>query len=383
MLNPQTFIRSNLLRMRDARRKVTWFLCWLWHASYRVCLRLTEDQLLECGMTRWELFWQFIWLGLRYRITPGDCLRYRLYKKANHKAASWLILDQHLPHFHHDSNRNSPGYHASIALLADKYQFSQALKSIDIPTVQSECLTTQVLRSDRTLLFQKRSVFCIPNLGSQGKDAFLLQYDLDLDTYAIYPIHGESLSERRDIDNFLDRVWSRNRHFLVQPFLQDHPALQTEYSQHTSTTVRVITGRISPTESPQLLYLQLEIPNLKKDTPKQKQYQFYTLVPLHWQTLEIDPIFQAKHPEITANLTLSLPPLKEMLQTSIENCLRAHEALLPLKSVSFDVILTPQGPVIIEANFNWSITLLYFVILTDSLVMVDEHPATQWLRGYF
>ncbi|HBM17345.1 MAG TPA: hypothetical protein DD381_13540, partial [Lentisphaeria bacterium] len=47
------------------------------------------------------------------------------------------------------------------------------------------------------------------------------------------------------------------------------------------------------------------------------------------------------------------------ISQSLDLCVYAHSKLIALKSVAFDLFITNEGPLIIEANFNWDIEMLY------------------------
>ena len=78
---------------------------------------------------------------------------------------------------------------------------------------------------------------------------------------------------------------------MIQDFIEDHPEIQAISQQEPTTTIRIITETSDdkPNTAPQLLYLQLELPNEKKER------QFYTILPLDLNSLDVDPVFQSKN----------------------------------------------------------------------------------------
>ncbi len=351
-----------------------------WRSSYRFSRVSTVKQLEQYGLTRLQLFGELLRFGLLYSIAPHQYARHQLYRPDIKKCLFHFIYDHQLPYFHHYLHRHVSGYRASVALIADKHRFAQTLQKKGIPTVQSQIFDTCELKNDMTLLFQQKTIFCKPNQGSQSKDAFLLRYYELEDRYRLEPIHGEYLHERHDIERYLTYTLARHKQLILQPFVQDHDELKSELSNRAMTTVRIITAWQETSASPVVLYLQLEIPSLRKTTARQKEKQFYTILPLHWETLDVDPVFQKKFPEIKDNMRFIPGTLKNMLREIQSHCIKAHQSLLNLKSVAFDVCLSQQGPVILEANFNWSITLLYQVIDCDPLAVDNVHPAAMWLK---
>ena len=129
-------------------------------------------------------------------------------------------------------------------------------------------------------------------------------------------------------------------------------------SQHSidTTTMRIITASIEKSNMvPQAIYAQLEIPLLENNNKR----QFYNILPLDIDTLDINlkymPEFKekSKFENIKLNATI-----KDDIKTAIQKCLNTHQNL-KLRAIAFDIILSPKGPIIIEANYNWDISLLY------------------------
>jgi hypothetical protein len=359
-----------------------WYGLGVWRTSYRFSKRITPQQLNEYGLTRQTLFKELLCYGLLYSLTPYQYVWHQLYKNSQKNRALHFLYDHQLPHIHHHIHRALRDYEHAVALIGNKHQFTKSLQQLGVPSVRSTLYDTCELKKDRSPLFQRRRVFCKPNEGSQSQDAFLLLFDRVHDQYSLKPIHGPILQKRHDIDRYLDRVFERHKHVILQPFVQDHDALKSLNLQRdlATTTVRIITGKHESCTKPVVLYLQLEIPKVKKIYNDQCVRQLYTILPLHWETLAIDPTFQAKYPSLLEDIPFISDVLKKMLRESQMYCIKAHEHLLNLKGVAFDVILSQQGPVVLEANFNWSIASLYQVI-TDELLEKSNHPVAQWLRN--
>lgn len=360
-----------------------WYGFWVWRTSYQFSKVVAQEQLDKYGLTRQKLFRELIRYGWFYSLTPSQYMRHQLYKESQKKLVFHFIYDHQLLHFHHHIHQDTPGYLSAVELIADKHRFSMKLRQLGIPTVMSELFLTSSLKKDPSPLFQKKDVFCKPNQGSQGDDAFLLRYDAINNRYSLEPIHGNILYKHDDIDHYLKRIFSCHKKIITQPFVPDHDELKVTFSTNITTTVRIITGRHKPNMPPVVLYLQLEIAKTKKTIGKKKMKQFYTILPLNWKTLDIDTVFQEKYPDLLEEIQPISETLKKLLRDSQKYCIEAHQRMLPLKSVAFDVCLTPAGPVILEANFNWSMTLLYQVIAGDPLTKTHSHPAAEWLRHMF
>lgn len=136
----------------------------------------------------------------------------------------------------------------------------------------------------------------------------------------------------------------------------------------------------NPLAAPTALHLQLEIPAQKIIKTNAHPQQYYTIIPLDPHHLDVDPLYiqnQSK-PQFTSANPVS-ETLKILLRKAIADCIIAHHQLLHLRSVAFDLIITEEGPVIIEANYNWGADMLYNVIHNDAAK--SPHFAQRWLES--
>ena len=360
-----------------------WISYCIWRKSYKGCKATTNEQLQRLNLTRFALFREFVKFGILYSLKPAQYIEHQLYKKENQRVLFHFVYDHQSKHFHNYVNVHFLGSQTDRALIANKHAFSCALKKINIPTVSSMYYDTWTLIQCPHLLFHEKTIFCKPNGSSRSHDCFLLSYEKENNSYQLEPIHGELICDFRKIEHYLKQAFSRHAHFLIQPFIQAHESLKIFSSNNATPVVRIITGKMTLTSKPILLYLQFEIPKIKINRGKKEKQQYYKILPLHWESLDIDPIFKEKYPWIQEDYPPISDILKDMLRTSITYCIEAHYRLLNLRSVAFDVILSPDGPMLLEANFNWAITLLYPVIALDPLAMDNPHPAAHWLKSLF
>lgn len=347
-----------------------WISMTAWKLSYQATLKHHD----KTEQSKRSLFFCLLKFALQHNIAPRYYFKYEFDKPHNKKQALNYIYNTELPYFHDYTNRNFPQYKQAAKLMGDKHAFAEALIMLGLPAVQGKIYKTQELRNNPSILYAKKTLFCKPNRGSQSCDAFAMVYHETTELYHIKPITAPDIYDKQAIDGYLHQVFQRHDMLLLQDFIEDHPEIQALSQQEPATTVRIITEKshAKPTAATQLLYLQLEIPQ-----EKQAQ-QFYTLLPLDINTLDVDLVFQTKnknafntsYPEIS-------DALKHELKQSITICLQAHQNLLPVRSASFDVSLSNNGPVILEANYNWSVELLYHVIDINKPAL---HPAAHWLE---
>ncbi len=346
-----------------------WISIQAWISSYKATLKHYNT----INQPKHVLFLSLLKLSLIHHIAPRYYFKYELYKPYNKKHAFNYFYNAELPYFHDYANKHFAHYKKAQALISNKQRFAEALHAQKIPCVLGEVYDTEALKKDPSILLSQKTIFCKPLNGSQSIDAFLIDYDENALSHYIKPIKTPDIYNTNKVHTYLKEVFSRHRALLTQPFIEDSPEMQALSGQATCTTVRIITTK-SLEKTPTLLYLQLEIPHTKITT------QTYFIYPLALDTLDIDPVFKTinkAHHQNKSYPAIS-DTLKKALKKAILYCIKAHATLLSLSSVSFDVILSKNGPVILEANYNWPIEALYQSI---DITSPNKHPIKDWLNN--
>jgi len=356
---------------------IYWLSFTVWLSSYKASRSKAAEKLKsQENLTSITVFKNLLKLGVFHGIAPRYYFKYELNKPQNKKRAFTYFYNAQLPYFHDHTNQNFPNYKQAARLMGDKQAFALALDKLGIPAVQGQVCTTQYLHTNSSVLYAKKTLFCKPNRGSRSCDAFLMVYDAKTATYHIKPITQPDIHDAKAISTYLKQVFSRHDTLLVQDFIEDHPEVKTISQQEPTTTVRIITEKSDdqPETLPKLLYLQLELPKEKQEQ------QFYNLLPLFLDSLDVDSVFKSKNKNTVPKEPYPVisNALKKELKQSIAICIQAHAKLLAVRSVSFDVIISSTGPMILEANYNWSIELLYHVIDVNKPA---SHPAAHWLES--
>ena len=362
------------------------YFCWL--SSYRVTKKTTSEQLAEYYLKhKYQLFWNLIKLGLYNFISPYAYVKNKLYQPKFKQNALAFFYANELPFFHDFSNRKFVDFKKSRILISNKYQFALALQKINIPTVSSESFLVSEVISNLSILFQRKSIFCKPNSGSRSIGVFFLDYDMSHNTYQLIPVKEHKIIEQKEIKNYLQTQYKPSQLLLVQPFIKDHTEVKKLSKHSASTTLRVITAKMAPNSQsvPNLIYLQLEIPltkqlqsqNKMNQSSKNNGLQFYQILPLDVNSFAIDEYF-IKNQLDNKNLPNIPNVLKLEIRKAVDYCVQSHHKLLRLNSVSFDLILSSTEPIIIEANYNWNIEMLYQVTKPGENI---NHPAAKWLNA--
>ena len=348
-----------------------WLSYGVWWNSFKCIKKITDEKLTEYNITRWHVWCDLIRLGCLHALSPYQYFQHKLYQKTQQALMFHFIYDHQQVHFHRYINNQCINHQVSMRLISDKYQFEQALRKISIPTVPSQYVDTKALKQDISLFFQRKTIFCKPNASSQSQDAFLLKYESQQNQYILQAIKGQLLDDYQTICNYLKGAIARHAGFLIQPFIMDHEQIKT--NPMMTTTVRIITAKMLPTSKPVVIYLKFEIPSADHT---------YKPMPLHWELLDLDPNYQKKYPLYAEQREIT-PEIKDLLRLSQCYCIDAHDKLLDLRSVAFDIILSQEGPCILEANYNWHLAVLYQVLPDNPLHIDNKHPAAQWLRQLF
>ena len=387
MILHRTLFFLSIKKPRDLLVNLIGFIRWMtyyaWKTCYSACKTRTPEQLAQYGLSRHALFWSLLKQSLLHMITPQQYFKYHFYTEKQRSLRFHYVYMHQLPYFHDLSNQHFKPFQQAQRLMGNKDQFAAALEKIGIPVVRGDCYNATELTNNMAVFFQKKPIFCKPNVGSHSQDAFLIAYDETQDAYQLDPIQGAMIPTRPEIERYILSALSRNKQMLIQPFLTDHDAIKALNPSRASTTVRIITAKLNAdaSEPPVLLYLQLEIPLEKKDAKHAPLHQYYTILPLDRTTLDIDRVFQKKYPHAKHQDVMISDLLKAQLNTGIAHCIHAHHQLLDVRSVAFDIILSDQGAVIVEANYNWSVEMLYSVIEGDPLT--SSHMAAIWLQSMF
>lgn len=367
--NPRFFL-INLLGL------VRWIFFNAWVQIFRSCQNKSPEQLHEYNLTRFSLFLKLLKLALIHMIPPHYFFKNKLYLKKN--SALDFFYKQELPSFHYYCNQSNSETNTSLRLIENKYYFSRVLQQIGIPSALGELYCVSDLQINSTLLFRKKTLFCKPNSSAQSKDAFRLEYEPISDSYVVYTALGQQFSGN-EINIYLAEVFKRNKDLLIQDFIADHQELRRFSAGKNASTLRIITHKTSM--STQVLYLQLEVDEKLDVNSFGISQQFYTILPLNVDSLEIDVHFKKNYSKIIDhNISIEL---KEMIKKALFNCTLVHQQLINLKTVAFDVIISQQGPVILEANFNWNIEILYLIMNLNTPLIQSSHPAMQWIRSIF
>ncbi|APA83025.1 hypothetical protein [Francisella tularensis] len=348
-----------------------WIGYYAWISCYKTATKTTTEQLNQAACkNRFFLFLKLLKLSLANFITPIYYFRYKLY---HHNPFEFFYSKENSP-LHIYSDRNINNSKNDARLISDKYAFLQFLEKQNIQINHSNKTSINQILAHPEIIFKKQKIFCKPNIANRSTGALCLNYN-NSEYQLITLVDKKIVTGKSAILKFLETYYAKNQQILIERFFEDDNYIK-DLSRHPTdtTTMRIITASIQTTKlEPQAIYAQLEIPRLENNNKQ----QFYNILPLNINTLDIDLTNISELDYKVKFENIKFPEtLKQKIKAAINKCIKAHEQL-NIRAIAFDVILSPNDAVIIEANYNWDIEILYRAFGHNN----KDHIAKLWLEN--
>lgn len=297
-----------------------------------------------------------------YGFIPYQYFKHQLYDSEFHGDVKNFIPPELV---HRYRNKINPREH--WADVVNKTKFSAIMRAAGLPVVQDLFLVDRVLGIvdlDRNAITYSKfidslqkdgfeAVFIKPESGGQGKGAHRCEV-----SSAGLIIDGVVLSE----PVFTESLFSHNTYprYVVQPVIQQHPILQGLNSSSVNT-VRIdtlILGEVVHHNS-----AMLRVGRGTSCTDNFHDGGFAVGIDLDSgcvgtfgnQAAGFGKSRVKSHPVSGVLFSSVTVPFWEELKVATK---RAALALLPLRSLGWDVAVTSQGPLIVEANQDYGISSL-------------------------
>lgn len=349
-----------------------WICYFAWISCYRTAKKSTDEQLNQAACkNRFSLFVKLLKLSLANFIAPHYYFKYKLYR---YNPFEFFYSKENSP-LHIYSDRNIDNSKNHIRLISDKYAFLQFLEKQNIQVNYSNKTNVNQILANPEIIFKNQKIFCKPNIANRSIGALCISYN-NSKYELITLIDKKIITGKSQILKFLESYYAKNQEILVETFFEDDNYIKN-LSQHPTdtTTMRIITASIEASEPiiPQVIYAQLEIPILENNNKQ----QFYNILPLNINTLDIDLTNISEFKDKAKFKNLQIPEtLKEKIKIAINKCIKTHERL-NIRAIAFDIIISPSDVVIIEANYNWDIEILYQAFGHNN----KDHIAKLWLEN--
>ena len=326
---------------------VLWYGFNLWRTLF-ISMGKPADKLeRESGIPRARQFRDLLYLGVVCGISPGSYYHLCLY---SYDRSRWLnfVYPQEVLEWHRNFSFPPAKQSASEgrSLLADKYRLARNLEQLGLqPSAADRLVFRRTLLEPESILVGK-SLFLKPNIGSAMRGCLSLCYDASSDDYELVgkEIH---IRDSREIISFLQRAVN-HEDYLVQDLLCNHPTLSEVCEVEDLVTIRAVSGMTR--ESAELLIAILEVPR--------DDGSGWWLVNIDCESGELVGSAVAQLPgwelygsSIRPIVGKKLPCWTETLQLVAA----AHGSVPGLRTVGWDLAITPDGPMIIEGNSTWGV----------------------------
>lgn len=343
-----------------------WLRWQAWHAlpaCWRGLRRLGPAVEAEEGIPRRTQGWRLLRLALLWCIPPSDGYRFRLYRDP--RQALDFIYDTETHSYHAWRSQGLGLSPASRHLLQDKAHFAAMLNDQGISVVPALARGVRTSNDMAPLLEGLRGagrVFCKENSGNQGRGAFTAW------TTAA-GLEGRAFTGQPLVDTqAVSTAWRellKCDDALVQPCLENHPALAPLAYNEDAITVRFISQwqEEGPGRAPErlsCLHAVLEVPAGRGAAG----HIYYAILPIRAETGELGgPIrpmaLEPAMREAIAKVSLraaSIPALPGWGSLA-EGSFRAHRLFPDVRAIAWDWVLTPAGPVLLEGNVGWGLAV--------------------------
>jgi hypothetical protein len=144
----------------------------------------------------------------------------------------------------------------------------------------------------------------------------------------------------------------KKQQYILQPLLENHPALVEQFGVSKLITIRLITQHTE--QSVKVISAILEVPHFRC---------FNVITPFYIE-LEFGEVLTKNELRYNAHAQ-SVLPVKECKGGFILPCWsqvldiasRAHAELADIQTLGWDFAITADGPKLIEGNINWGVSV--------------------------
>jgi hypothetical protein len=282
-----------------------------------------------------------LWASIRYNILPSEYYEYRLWQPDRKKNIDNYLYDNEAFRLYKILNRPP-----RINPLVDKLAFYNLCKAHGIPTpeVLAVFAPTCKLMDFRSGLSPQHDLFVKRCTGQGGRGAERFRWNR-----AFFKSNrGCRLRPEELCDYLADRARVEKLTLLVQPALSNHPDLRLD-SNEALATARLVTGRsIHGEVTPIFCFVSFGLPDQIT-----AQSDIVTLIDVENGRLMPPPpqgnlVYQYR--QFGSNDACTLPDW----DIALRQVKAAHNACSNFVFVGWDVAFTPEGPMILEGNTNWS-----------------------------
>ena len=333
-----------------------WYLWYGWFQTFRVWRNIrpkhTESTTLSSNRQLMALWW----LAFGHAIPPSFYYRYQLYRLPERE---WLdfIYTHELPHWH--VSQSPKITQRELELISDKELFSKAVTNIGLPAIQ----TVAYLPKNETLqpsqLYQQRSLFIKPVIGSRKEGCYELRYNPEEENYQL---QGATTSNDQQVILNLLQHQLNAQPLLLQPLLINHPQIAAHTVNSQLVTIRLITA--IQNNQAEAISAVLEIPLVVTEK---------TILPLSinistGKISRLRSLSGAQTEKHSQDVKMISGQILPEWSTVISTAQQAHTLFPNIKTIGWDLAITDKGVILIEGNFNWGVA----VHQTDGSPLIEK-----------
>ena len=282
-----------------------------------------------------------LWAAIRHNILPSEYYEYKLWQPDRRKN-----IDNYLyPTKPRACSRCLTGRHRSDPIV-DKLAFYELCKTHGIPTpeVLAAFAPTGKLMDFRSGLPPQHDLFVKVRTGQGGLGAERFRWDR-----VLFQSNRGCRLRPEDLGGYLaNRARTEKLTLLVQPALSNHPDLRLD-SNEALATARLVTGRsIHGEVTPIFCFISFGLPD--EITAHSNCVTLIDVANGRFMPPppQDNPVYQYR--QFGSNDACTLPDW----DVALRHVKAAHNACFNFVFIGWDVAFTPDGPMILEGNTNWS-----------------------------
>lgn len=350
-----------------------WVSWGAWQTSCRSVKHNCTHYAEQTGLSKWQQLFRVLCLALGWSIPPHELYRYRLV----HRPERLLdyIYDHEIGAFHQWRNPQPEAARKDNACIQDKIALAERLQALGVPVVHTpQWVARHKPQPIAPLLTELGDCFCKTRSGNQGRGAFAARYEQG-------SLRGQTF-EGLPLPNLaaIEEAWQKLLILddaLVQPLLNNHPALAPMSLTQEAITVRYISQQ-SRNSTIGCYSATLEVPAGKTERGQTR----YVILPIDAKQALLQPFPDclAQTPEqrqlidnvwVLAPADHQVPFWSELVAASH----LAHEQFPAIYAIAWDWVITPDGPILLEGNVGWGVStpqILLGGLLVDPRIVTNH-----------
>lgn len=313
------------------------------------------------GPGPWRQLWHLLRLRLaRSPLQPSDYYRFGIWKGGvGRRNRAGFLADSERTAYNTALHR--PGYEADWEAAHDKLQTEARLRAAGLPCVQ----TLAVFTVSGDLPLDVRRLGSVSDLDEFLGDRHIYPLFLKprdgtfaLGTAALADANADRYRFTNDVlvprPALLEEIRASGRDYLFQPLVSAHPEI-ARHAGRATPTLRVVT--LQTDRGVEVWYAALRLPSpTQMSDGGSVNMRIWSEIDLNdGRALKWRPV-GAPHSPVPDHWADPAVPLSELRVPGMSEirdlCVSAHAAFPRLGIVGWDVFVTPDGPLIGEANAN-------------------------------